>query len=93
MSEASEPWEKFESDLEEAEKSLKAVVALADTPPGRADADLQQIKQDLLAQRDDLRQALEDAKEAGSEEWSDRKKALGKDLRSLQKHLKRVDVV
>jgi len=93
MSEAPEPWEKFESDLEEAEKSLKAVVALADTPPGRADADLQQIKQDLLSQRDDLRQALEAAKEAGSDDWRDHKKSLSKELRSLQRHLKRVDVV
>lgn len=93
MSEAPEPWEKFESELEEVEKSLKAVVALADTPPGRADADLQKIKQDLLSQRDELRQALEDAKEAGADEWSDHKGELGKDLRSLRNHLKRVDVV
>lgn len=93
MSEEPEPWEKFESELQEVEKSLKAVVALADTPPGRADADLQQIKQDLLSQRDGLRKAFDEAKEAGADEWGDHKGALGKELRSLRRHLKRVDVV
>lgn len=92
-SEAPEPWEQFESELEEAEKSLKGVVALADTPPGRADDRLQEIKQELLSRRDEIRQALEDAKKAGADEWSDHKKALGKELKVLRNHLKRVDIV